>query len=801
MKTKTLILLSLSVVMALANDLDVKLKKTSVWDSGYCEKVVVINNSDKDIDWDVSFKIEGDIDNIWNVKYSVDDNSTLHAEGVDWNNIVKAHNQVEFGFCAKTASTNNTNSNSSSNNNQNSQANSNQNFSTDLTKFCVDYKEVLPLAIKFYEAQRAAGPFEKVTWRKPAALDDGKDVGKDLSKGWFDAGDHVKFNLPMSYSATMLNWGIILFKDAYLEIGELDYAKDQVKYALDYFLEAYDEGEKVDDPVDDKVYYQVGDPHKDHAFWGPPEDMTMPRPTYTCDATHKCTEVSAGMAAALASGAIVFSDEKDYANKLLQKAKLIYKFAETYQGNNGYTAAQGFYTSFSGYNDELAWGAIWLYLATKDKTYLQKAEKYIKDVQSAIQWSQSWDNVSIGAYLLLAQVTQKDEYKKAIKDHLDFWLYKIKRSPGGLAFLNNWGSLRYSSTASFIALAYAKLFPDDPQDPDYIKFAQGQINYILGNNPRHSSYVVGFGNNPPINPHHRASHNSKVHNIDIPKNNEYILEGALVGGPKSADDFDYKDDRKDYVANEVATDYNAGFTDALAGLIDLKVTSTCENNETNGSVEVDNNQTAITIGDNFSSDANSTNDSNSSYQTTQIPDIAVIDNNQTQNIEQNSTINNSFSFRIYKGWNLVSADISADELKNNNIEIVWKYANNQWFAYSNDEQIQTLIQKANIPTANEFQAQEGIFIKSKGDFNISIQTDPISYNIKQGWNLFGTNKDISIELFKKDCVDLAWKYKANSAWPWELAIINKNIFSVFPYRFTDIKKGEGFWIRANQDCK
>jgi len=35
-------------------------------------------------------------------------------------------------------------------------------------------------------------------------LDDGKDAGIDLTGGWYDAGDHVKFNLPMSYSAAML---------------------------------------------------------------------------------------------------------------------------------------------------------------------------------------------------------------------------------------------------------------------------------------------------------------------------------------------------------------------------------------------------------------------------------------------------------------------------------------------------------------------------------------------------------------------------------------------------------------------
>ena len=41
------------------------------------------------------------------------------------------------------------------------------------------------------------------------------------------------------------------------------------------------------------------------------------------------------------------------------------------------------------------------------------------------------------------------------------------------------------------------------------------------------------------------------------------LNGALVGGPGRNDD--YEDRRGDYVKNEVACDYNAGFQGALAG--------------------------------------------------------------------------------------------------------------------------------------------------------------------------------------------------------------------------------------------
>jgi len=41
------------------------------------------------------------------------------------------------------------------------------------------------------------------------------------------------------------------------------------------------------------------------------------------------------------------------------------------------TDAANFYRSFSGYEDELAWAAVWLYLATQQKSYLTKAEVWL----------------------------------------------------------------------------------------------------------------------------------------------------------------------------------------------------------------------------------------------------------------------------------------------------------------------------------------------------------------------------------------------------------------------------------------
>ena len=53
--------------------------------------------------------------------------------------------------------------------------------------------------------------------------------------------------------------------------------------------------------------------------------------------------------------------------------------------------------------------------------------------------------------------------------------------------------------------------------------------------------------------------------MQVPTETRHVLYGALVGGPSSAND-SYTDSRADYVMNEVATDYNAGFTSALVRL-------------------------------------------------------------------------------------------------------------------------------------------------------------------------------------------------------------------------------------------
>ncbi|MFJ6197010.1 glycoside hydrolase family 9 protein [Micromonospora sp. NPDC092111] len=437
-----------------------------------------------------------------------------------------------------------------------------------------NYAEALQKSLFFYEAQQSGKKpsWNRVSWRGDSALTDGTDVGVDLTGGWYDAGDHVKFGFPMAFSATMLAWGAVEYRDGYAASGQLTPLLNNLRFVNDYFVKAH--------PAPNVLYGQVGKGDDDHKWWGPAEVMPMARPAYKIDASCGGADLAGETAAAMAASSMVFRPtDAAYADKLLGHAKQLYTFADTVRKSyhECITDATSFYRSWSGYQDELVWAAIWLHRATGDAGYLAKAEsEYDKlgtEPQSttrSYKWTIAWDNKQFGAYVLLANLTGKQKYVDDANRWLDWWTVgvngaKVNYSPGGMAVLDSWGALRYAANTAFAALVYSDRTADATRRTRYHDFAVRQINYALGDNPRSSSYVIGFGANAPKNPHHRTAHGSWWDSQTVPVETRHVLYGALVGGPSSANDA-YTDSRSDYVMNEVATDYNAGFTSALARL-------------------------------------------------------------------------------------------------------------------------------------------------------------------------------------------------------------------------------------------
>eukprot|EP01133_Synstelium_polycarpum_P015600 gene15600-18534_t len=418
------------------------------------------------------------------------------------------------------------------------------------------YCDVLKQSLMFYKANRAGRlPDNDIPWRGDTCLGDVSN-GVDLSGGYFDAGDHVKFGLPMSYSIGMLAWGYIESSNKIAGCGLTNLYLDVIKYGTDWLIAAH--------TAPNEFVGQIGDGDLDHGFWGPPEMMTMDRPIYKLTTTAPGTEVAMDAAAALAAASIIWSGSA-YGDQCLDHAKQLYSFGETYKGTyvNSIPKVENFYNSFSGYKDELLWGAIWMYKATRDPGYLSKANLYFNDLYVSLE--HSWDNVSPGGAILLYQETRDAKVKSAIDDFVRKWMPggEVQYTPGGLAWLREWGPARYAATSAFLAKIYAG-------SADHVNFAKSQLDYLLGNNPNGQSFVVGVGPKHPINPHHRAAHHSTDGQIDNPVNNVYILYGALVGGPLADDS--YTDDRHDFKSNEVATDYNAGFTGLLAAFCEGSVT-------------------------------------------------------------------------------------------------------------------------------------------------------------------------------------------------------------------------------------
>ena len=425
-----------------------------------------------------------------------------------------------------------------------------------------NYGEALQKSVLFYELQRSGDLPEKVrcNWRGDSGLDDGKAAGLALTGGLYDAGDHVKFNLPMAYTASMLAWSVYEYEAAYKEAGQLEYVKGDIKWITDYLIKCH--------PEDYVFYYQVGDGNADHSWWGPAEVMGMQRPSYKVTKDNPGSCVVGEAAAALASAAIVFAKSaKAYSELCIKHAKSLFKFANETRSDSGYTAANGFYTSNSGFFDELSWAGTWLYIATNEKTYLDTAKECYSKASQDYIWAQCWDDVHYGAALLLTKLTGEKTYQDAIEKSLDWWTTgtssgeRVKYTPKGLAWLDSWGSLRYATTMAFLASVYASSGKcDSAREKAYISFAESQCDYALGSTGR--SFVVGFGENAPQHPHHRTAQGSWCDNMNEPGSHRHTLFGALVGGPDANDGYD--DTVSNYTNNEVADDYNAGFTGLLA---------------------------------------------------------------------------------------------------------------------------------------------------------------------------------------------------------------------------------------------
>lgn len=464
-----------------------------------------------------------------------------------------------------------------------------------------DYLAALRSSLLFFEGQRSGHlpPNQRVTWRSNSALRDGFDQGVDLVGGYYDAGDNVKFGLPMAFTITILSWSVLEYGNYMASAGELGNALQSIKWGTDYFIKAH--------PEPNLLWGEVGDGTSDHECWQRPEEMTTSRQAYHISESNPGSDLAGETAAAMAAASIVFQKtDPSYSQILLSHAKQLFTFADTHRGkyDNSIIVARNFYQSESGYDDELLWAALWLYEATTDNNYLEYA---IQNAQSlgGTGWAMtefSWDVKYAGLQVLASKILLQGrgsnvdvlkQYQSQAVHYMCACLQKnfgknVARTPGGLLYTRAWNNMQYVSSASFLMTVYSDYLLNSHQQlqcpsggvgaAELFSMAKSQADYILGNNPRDTSYMVGVGSNFPQRIHHRAASI-----VSYKKNPTFVAckegyqtwysyaagdpnvhVGALVGGPDENDN--YADDREDFDQSEPATYNNGPMVGVLARL-------------------------------------------------------------------------------------------------------------------------------------------------------------------------------------------------------------------------------------------
>ncbi|KAK4709786.1 hypothetical protein R3W88_004299 [Solanum pinnatisectum] len=370
-----------------------------------------------------------------------------------------------------------------------------------------DYGNAMDKTLLFFEAQRSGKlpPNQRVKWRGDSGLKDGFLQGVNLVGGYYDAGDHVKFGLPMAYSLTMLGWSVVDYRKEIADLNQMGNTLAAIKWGTDYFIKAHTQP--------NILWAQVGDGDSDHYCWERAEDMTTPRTAYKLDPSHPGSDLAGEAAAALAAASLAFKPyDSSYSNLLLVHAK----------------------------QDELLWAAAWLYRATYDEYYL----KYVVDNAVSLGgtgWAVkefSWDNKYAGGLIYVREWNNLQYASSA-------------------AFLLAMYSDYLSEKKIVLTCPEGQVQPSD-----VLSFAKSQADYILGKNPKAISYLVGYGQNYPIHVHHRGASISPISVLHTavsciegfetwyrrPQANPNIIHGALLGGPSKTDDF--SDDRSNYEQTE-----------------------------------------------------------------------------------------------------------------------------------------------------------------------------------------------------------------------------------------------------------
>ena len=449
---------------------------------------------------------------------------------------------------------------------------------TEVFIFSVDeavYEELIEKTVRFFYLQRCgcrlpkilAGDFAHESCHGSMARIYGTNQYIRANGGWHDAGDYGRYIVAAAVTVADL----LLSYDANPKMFARDFRLpetstsmpgylSEIKYELEWML-------RMQDMKTGKVYHKVT--CENFCGFCMPEDekeeLVVSPESVTATATF-----SAVMAMAME---YFMPYDETFAKSCIKASIKAYDAMKGMFIPGGFHNPKGIVTGEYGDTqdiDERYWAAAQLYKATGEENYRRDFENYaVRKIYHGYGWEEvgTFGNI---AYLTTQKyatdITLKDKIKQEIIAIADDLMMVSEADPYETTLKENeycWGSNMYvAENGNHLCDAY-----NLTGDNKYLSKAKEQFHYLLGKNPTGYSYVTGFGQKTPENPHHRPSAAVKK-----------AMEGMLVGGPDSrlqdsaAQEYCstkaapncYVDNLESYSTNEVSIYWNSALIYLMA---------------------------------------------------------------------------------------------------------------------------------------------------------------------------------------------------------------------------------------------
>ncbi|MCL6588597.1 MAG: glycoside hydrolase family 9 protein [Firmicutes bacterium] len=343
---------------------------------------------------------------------------------------------------------------------------------------------VSPYCGNFPRKDKTPGDFTASFKSNPASI-------RDVSKGWYDAGDSGKYVTTGAATLSNLFWAYELYPGAFFdnqnnipESGNgVPDILDEARWELEWML-------KMQDTGSGGFYTRVATA----------DDGTtrLIRDTDGVTANIKPTNDTAYAAAALAHASIIYAKfDSAFAQTCLNSAKSAWAYLE--QNPNNIKAPDTPYAS----DTDLAarfWAAAALYRATGEAKYNNYVTSNYTNAGSALDsmtGDEVWDwNTAFFCYMKANNRSSdverwyRDKFTKWTNNKVD----RYKSSPWGNIIINGnyyWGSNDVILNVPMEALAGSTILGTISEDIQNMAFSA--LNYILGANPMRKSMVSNEG--------------------------------------------------------------------------------------------------------------------------------------------------------------------------------------------------------------------------------------------------------------------------------------------------------------------